>query len=113
MQASQALTEYLVNNSNLVTNKSILELGAGVGLTALFLWSICTPRKYNITDCHPSVLRLLCENVSVNFNNERDEYLDFPDHEICNESSLREVNTKFTKSMKNAKGQELSMRIYV
>jgi len=54
----------------------VLELGCGVGLTGISVISACSPKQYIFTDCHPTVLDMLCENVKLNFlSNEQSELL--------------------------------------
>lgn len=49
-----------------------MELGCGVGLTGMSVISVCSPKQYVFSDCHPTVLDVLCENVKLNFlSNER------------------------------------------
>lgn len=46
--------------------KVILELGSGVGLAGLVIVRLCQPRRYVFSDCHSSVLHMLCKNVTLN-----------------------------------------------
>ncbi|KAI4462237.1 hepatocellular carcinoma-associated antigen [Holotrichia oblita] len=68
ISASLALSEWCLRNRALLKNKTILELGAGVGLTGLVVALNCEPKKYNFTDCHSTVLKTLRDNISLNFN---------------------------------------------
>ena len=57
---------YLVSptKAELLTGKSILELGSGVGLTGVLLAASGLPRHVVCSDCHPRVLEALRRNVS-------------------------------------------------
>lgn len=46
--------------------RTVLELGSGVGLTGVAICRSCRPSRYIFTDCHPSVLRRLKDNVRLN-----------------------------------------------
>ncbi|KAK0085120.1 hypothetical protein PV325_005740 [Microctonus aethiopoides] len=67
-QAAEALAEWCTANREQIDDKCVLELGSGVGLTGLTVLSTCLPNKYTFTDCHPSVLKLLKENISLNLS---------------------------------------------
>ncbi|XP_026482697.1 protein-lysine N-methyltransferase EEF2KMT-like [Ctenocephalides felis] len=108
-KCSQALAEYFIENSNLVKNQTILELGAGTGLTALFLWTICEPKKYYVSDCHKSVLDLLSDNIALNFSDQRNEYLEFTNFTVCTENKMNDVDTRFIKTWRSPEDNELSV----
>ncbi|KAL3269942.1 hypothetical protein HHI36_008998 [Cryptolaemus montrouzieri] len=65
-QASLALAEWALQNRVYVEKKDILELGSGIGLTGLIVSLLTKSSKYILTDCHPSVLSVLRENVKFN-----------------------------------------------
>lgn len=65
-QASLALAEWCLFNKHLLTGKSMLELGSGVGLTGLVTILECQPKQYYFTDCHHSVLNILSRNIALN-----------------------------------------------
>ncbi|KAK9732245.1 methyltransferase [Popillia japonica] len=67
-QAALGLSEWCLQNRSLLTNKTILELGSGVGLTGLVVALNCEPKQYNFTDCHTKVLETLRDNISLNVN---------------------------------------------
>lgn len=46
--------------------RTVLELGSGVGLTGVALCRSCSPSRYVFSDCHPSVLQRLRDNVRLN-----------------------------------------------
>ncbi|KRT83598.1 methyltransferase, partial [Oryctes borbonicus] len=74
-QASLALSEWCLRNRELFKNKTVLELGAGVGLTGLVISLNCDPKTYYFTDCHSVVLETLCKNIRLNFRNNFDSKL--------------------------------------
>lgn len=71
------LSQWCAENKERFRGKNVLELGCGVGLTGMSVVSTCSPKQYIFSDCHPTVLDMLCENVKLNFlSNERSELLD-------------------------------------
>ncbi|XP_004525915.1 protein-lysine N-methyltransferase EEF2KMT [Ceratitis capitata] len=66
-QASIALADYLVQNSDIVNNKCILELGAGTGLCGMILLQCCDVRHILLTDGSMECIELMKENVCRNF----------------------------------------------
>ena len=70
-QAGKFLYEWISNNFHdlpQMKNKSILELGSGVGYTGLCIFKDkrIAPRCITLTDHHSSVLDTLCHNVIAN-----------------------------------------------
>jgi hypothetical protein len=72
-QAALALSEWILFNTTCFHSKIILELGSGIGLTGLVISMLCTPQAVYLSDCHPSVLTTLCDNISFNINSDGDE----------------------------------------
>ncbi|XP_053950000.1 protein-lysine N-methyltransferase EEF2KMT [Anastrepha ludens] len=66
-QASIALADYLVQNSDIVREKCILELGAGTGLCGMILAQCCEVRHLLLTDGSRECVELMKENVRRNF----------------------------------------------
>lgn len=69
MQAALALADWSLQNKSEFTNKTVLELGSGVGLTGIIVSKFCNPSNTYLSDCHSSVLEMLCANVRLNFAN--------------------------------------------
>jgi predicted nicotinamide N-methyase len=72
-QAALALSEWILSNTACFHSKIILELGSGIGLTGLVISMLCTPQAVYLSDCHPSVLTTLCDNISFNINSDGDK----------------------------------------
>jgi predicted nicotinamide N-methyase len=72
-QAALALSEWILFNTTCFHSKIILELGSGIGLTGLVISMLCTPQAVYLSDCHPSVLTTLCDNISFNINSDGDK----------------------------------------
>lgn len=64
--ASLRLAEYLVKHKDQFKDKSILELGSGIGLIGIVLLKACKTPKIYLSDCHESVLEKLVENIDAN-----------------------------------------------
>eukprot|EP00058_Branchiostoma_floridae_P009921 XP_002595409.1 hypothetical protein BRAFLDRAFT_69239 [Branchiostoma floridae] len=64
--AGLCLAEWAVEHSALFEQKTVLELGSGMGLTGLVISSCCSPAHYIYSDCHPNVLANLWENLVLN-----------------------------------------------
>lgn len=67
-QASLVLSEWCIQNSKNLSNKSIFELGAGAGLAGIVISKFCKLKSMWMSDCHELVINLLKENVSLNFD---------------------------------------------
>lgn len=67
-QAGTALAEWACEHSHRFRAKSVLELGAGTGLTGFVIAKICQPERIILTDGNPIVLKLLDENFAANFS---------------------------------------------
>ncbi|XP_078042175.1 protein-lysine N-methyltransferase EEF2KMT [Augochlora pura] len=65
-QGALELGKWCIENKPEFRNKVILELGCGVGLTGLSVIKNCSPNRYIFTDCHKSVLEMVCTNVKLN-----------------------------------------------
>ncbi|XP_047359729.1 protein-lysine N-methyltransferase EEF2KMT isoform X1 [Vespa velutina] len=75
-QGALHLAGWCFKNRNQFYGKNILELGCGVGLTGLSIINACTPKQYIFTDCHESVLDILCDNVRFNLSFIQDKISD-------------------------------------
>ncbi|XP_030069474.1 protein-lysine N-methyltransferase EEF2KMT isoform X2 [Microcaecilia unicolor] len=64
--AALYLAEWAIENSPLFTERTILELGSGIGLTGLAICKTSTPKKYIFSDCHELVLQQLRKNIHLN-----------------------------------------------
>lgn len=64
--AALYLAEWAIENPAAFTDRTILELGSGAGLTGLAICKACYPRAYVFSDCHAQVLEQLRRNVLLN-----------------------------------------------
>ncbi|KAJ6659731.1 hypothetical protein lerEdw1_018446 [Lerista edwardsae] len=60
------LAEWALENMAVFSNRSVLELGSGIGLTGLAVCKACRPRAYTFSDHHQLVLQQLSENICLN-----------------------------------------------
>lgn len=67
-QGALHLAAWCLKNKSKFLEKNVLELGCGVGLTGLCIINTCSPKRYIFSDCHESVLDMLCENVKFNLS---------------------------------------------
>ncbi|KAL1779654.1 protein-lysine N-methyltransferase EEF2KMT [Sigmodon hispidus] len=64
--AALYLAEWAIENPAAFTDRSVLELGSGAGLTGLAICKACYPRTFIFSDCHGQVLKQLRGNVLLN-----------------------------------------------
>ncbi|XP_052050860.1 protein-lysine N-methyltransferase EEF2KMT isoform X3 [Apodemus sylvaticus] len=64
--AALYLAEWAIENPAAFTDRTVLELGSGAGLTGLAICKACCPRAYIFSDCHAQVLEQLRGNVRLN-----------------------------------------------
>ncbi|KAJ7305701.1 hypothetical protein JRQ81_010067 [Phrynocephalus forsythii] len=60
------LAEWALQNQAVFSNRNVLELGSGIGLTGIVVCKACRPKAYTFSDHHPSVLQQLSENICLN-----------------------------------------------
>ncbi|XP_063918102.1 protein-lysine N-methyltransferase EEF2KMT-like [Zophobas morio] len=65
-RAAIALSEWVLANTTHFTAKTVVELGSGTGLVGLVISLLCKPQAVYLSDCHPSVLATLCDNLKLN-----------------------------------------------
>lgn len=73
-EAGAALTEYLLKRPELVRQKNVCEIGAGVGLTGIVIAGLCYTKSVHMTDYTDTTLVNMEYNVAQNegwFNNTR------------------------------------------
>uniref|UniRef100_A0A8C8Z8S3 FAM86 N-terminal domain-containing protein n=1 Tax=Prolemur simus TaxID=1328070 RepID=A0A8C8Z8S3_PROSS len=60
------LMEWATENPAVFTDRTVLELSSGAGLTGLAICKMCHPRAYIFSDCHSCVLEQLRGNILLN-----------------------------------------------
>ncbi|NWV96234.1 EF2KT methyltransferase, partial [Machaerirhynchus nigripectus] len=65
-EAALHLAQWALHNPGLFRDRTILELGSGIGFTGIAICKTCQPRTFTFSDCHPRVLRQLGENIRLN-----------------------------------------------
>uniref|UniRef100_H3CRR6 Eukaryotic elongation factor 2 lysine methyltransferase n=2 Tax=Tetraodon nigroviridis TaxID=99883 RepID=H3CRR6_TETNG len=65
-EAALYLAEWALDHQQTFTNRTVLELGSGVGLTGITICRSCRPSRYIFSDCHSGVLQRLRSNVKLN-----------------------------------------------
>ena len=65
-EAGATLSEFLIANRHYVQNKSVCELGAGVGLTGLVIAGVCQTKQVHMTDYTNATLENLEHNCVIN-----------------------------------------------
>ncbi|XP_027324859.1 protein-lysine N-methyltransferase EEF2KMT isoform X2 [Anas platyrhynchos] len=64
--AALHLAEWAMENSTVFSNRTVLELGSGIGFTGLAICKTCNPKAYIFSDYHHCVLKQLVENIRLN-----------------------------------------------
>ncbi|XP_044037570.1 protein-lysine N-methyltransferase EEF2KMT isoform X3 [Siniperca chuatsi] len=65
-EAALYLAEWALAHRQTFAGRTVLELGSGVGLTGITICRSCSPDRYVFSDCHPSVLQKLRNNIQLN-----------------------------------------------
>uniref|UniRef100_A0A8C0B0G5 FAM86 N-terminal domain-containing protein n=1 Tax=Buteo japonicus TaxID=224669 RepID=A0A8C0B0G5_9AVES len=64
--AALHLAEWAIENSAVFSNRTVLELGSGIGFTGIAICKTCKPKTYIFSDYHHCVLKQLTENICLN-----------------------------------------------
>ncbi|NXK10615.1 EF2KT methyltransferase, partial [Herpetotheres cachinnans] len=64
--AALHLAEWAIENSAIFSNRTVLELGSGIGFTGIAICKTCNPKTYIFSDYHHCVLKQLTENIRLN-----------------------------------------------
>ncbi|NXT85891.1 EF2KT methyltransferase, partial [Zapornia atra] len=64
--AALHLADWAVENPGVFTDRTVLELGSGIGFTGIAICKACQPKTFIFSDCHPRVLKQLEENIHLN-----------------------------------------------
>ncbi|KFU87970.1 Protein FAM86A, partial [Chaetura pelagica] len=64
--AALHLAGWAMEHRELFSDRTVLELGSGIGFTGIAICKTCSPRTYIFSDCHPWVLKQLRENIHLN-----------------------------------------------
>ncbi|XP_026217668.1 protein-lysine N-methyltransferase EEF2KMT isoform X1 [Anabas testudineus] len=70
-EAALYMAEWALDHQQVFTGRTVLELGSGVGLTGIAICRSCSPKRFVFTDCHPTVLQKLRDNIQQNGLTER------------------------------------------
>lgn len=65
--ASIALAEYLLQNSELIRGRKVLELGAGLGFCSMVNFKYCGAKNVLVTDGSLACLDCYAQNIALNF----------------------------------------------
>ncbi|KAM6351686.1 protein-lysine N-methyltransferase EEF2KMT isoform 5-T5 [Alca torda] len=64
--AALQLAQWAIENNSAFRDRTVLELGSGIGFTGIAICKTCHPKAYVFSDCHPAVLQQLAENIRLN-----------------------------------------------
>ncbi|XP_010019286.1 PREDICTED: protein FAM86A, partial [Nestor notabilis] len=65
-EAALHLAEWALQNPTGFRNRTVLELGSGIGFTGIAICKTCNPKTYIFSDYHHRVLQQLKENICLN-----------------------------------------------
>ncbi|XP_029015026.1 protein-lysine N-methyltransferase EEF2KMT isoform X2 [Betta splendens] len=65
-EAALYLAEWALDHQQVFTDRTVLELGSGVGLTGITICRSSRPKKFVFSDCHSTVLQKLRDNLELN-----------------------------------------------
>ncbi|KAM9016089.1 protein-lysine N-methyltransferase EEF2KMT isoform 1-T1 [Ara ararauna] len=65
-EAALHLAEWALQNPSSFRNRTVLELGSGIGFTGIAICKTCNPKTYIFSDYHHRVLQQLKENICLN-----------------------------------------------
>ncbi|NXE97375.1 EF2KT methyltransferase, partial [Menura novaehollandiae] len=65
-EAALQLAQWALESPGVFSDRTILELGSGIGFTGIAICKTCQPKTFIFSDCHPRVLRQLGENIRLN-----------------------------------------------
>ena len=83
------LADWVLNNKNIFENKTVLELGSGVGFTGITVGKLTNVKSLLLTDCHYDVLKTINKNIEINFpNTKRCDHAYGTVYNITSEKSL-------------------------
>ncbi|XP_069502219.1 protein-lysine N-methyltransferase EEF2KMT isoform X2 [Ambystoma mexicanum] len=101
-KAALYLSEWAMEVSDLFNNRTVLELGSGIGLTGLVICKTAHPKKYIFSDCHEEVLQQLTRNIKLNgfhvdnrSNPQSIENLTMPEGDLPDERSSEIIIKEF------------------
>uniref|UniRef100_A0A672YKB3 FAM86 N-terminal domain-containing protein n=2 Tax=Sphaeramia orbicularis TaxID=375764 RepID=A0A672YKB3_9TELE len=88
-EAALHLTEWALDHQQTFRGRTVLELGSGVGLTGIAICRSCQPSTYVFSDCHPTVLQKLRDNVDLNGLDEQTVRVEELDWSTVTDEQLR------------------------
>jgi len=65
-EAGNCLSEFLIQNPEIISNKAVFELGSGCGATGLAIAACCSPSRIHLTDYTEACLLNLEHNLDIN-----------------------------------------------
>ncbi|XP_052757415.1 protein-lysine N-methyltransferase EEF2KMT isoform X2 [Galleria mellonella] len=68
-EAAFMLVDWALCNQGVFRDKTVFELGSGVGFTGIVISKFCKPREMILSDCHDDVLKMISDNIEINFPN--------------------------------------------
>ncbi|KFP75319.1 Protein FAM86A, partial [Acanthisitta chloris] len=65
-EAALHLAQWAMENPGVFRDRTVLELGSGMGFTGIAICKTCYPKRYIFSDCHHRVLAQLAQNICLN-----------------------------------------------
>lgn len=107
-EGAMVLAEWCLQNKNLFEEKTVLELGCGVGLVGLTAIVNCKCKQYIFSDCNDEVLDLVRHNVLINTKDYSNLCLTLSEFHDIDDSQQNEVGDVLSDLISKVSGVNIN-----